>query len=277
MDIIDKNENPLEKLEKIDSWIRNKLVMYQQEGKMIIPENYNMGNALQHAWLIIEQEDKLKACSKESKAQALLQMVNSGLNPSQAQCYFVPFDKRLKLMVSYFGKQTMLRRLKGVLDVKSQIIFENDEIDYSIEDAEIVNLTHKTNFSNRENKVKGAYCIIKLDENTFNRKQHIEIMNINEIKASWGMGASKGGSKAHINFEGEMAKKTVINRGIKQFVNTLNLDEHNKRPLLETINEIYENEEMYENSNEEIIDTTDDELKKLQAIEDDIDIEDVGF
>jgi recombination protein RecT len=45
-------------------------------------------------------------------------------------------------------------------------------------------------------------------------------MNITQIKNSWNQGYAKGKSGAHTNFTDEMAKKTVINRACKMFVNT---------------------------------------------------------
>ena len=44
--------------------------------------------------------------------------------------------------------------------------------------------------------------------------------NLDEIRKAWAQGAAKGGSPAHKNFPQEMAKKTVINRACKIFVNT---------------------------------------------------------
>ncbi|MPN64903.1 hypothetical protein SDC9_212681 [bioreactor metagenome] len=51
-------------------------------------------------------------------------------------------------------------------------------------------------------------------------QNYVEVMNIGQIKKSWNQGAAKGNSGAHQNFADEMAKKTVINRACKMFVNT---------------------------------------------------------
>ena len=45
-------------------------------------------------------------------------------------------------------------------------------------------------------------------------------MTMDEIRKAWAQGAAKGGCPAHKNFPQEMAKKTVINRACKIFVNT---------------------------------------------------------
>ena len=45
-------------------------------------------------------------------------------------------------------------------------------------------------------------------------------MTMDQIKKAWGQGATKGGSPAHKDFTEEMAKKTVINRACKRFINT---------------------------------------------------------
>ena len=193
-----------------------------QDGGFKLPANYSPQNALQSAWLMLQDvqtRDKkpvLQECSKNTIAMALFKMVQLGLNPAKNQCYFVPYGKDLQMMTSYFG-QVLIAKRAGVKDVKANLILEGDDFDYQIEqDGRKVVTTHKQPFQNFGNKIIGAYCVVTLPDGA----QDTDIMTIEEIKQSWKQGATNGNSPAHKNFEGEMAKRTVTNRAIKMFVNS---------------------------------------------------------
>lgn len=193
-----------------------------QEGGFKLPNNYSPENALQSAWLMLQDvqtRDKkpaLEACSKNSIAMCLFKMVQLGLNPAKNQCYFVPYGNDLVCMTSYFG-QVLIAKRAGLKDVKANLILEGDEFNYKIEaDGRKVITEHNQPFSNFGNAIIGAYCVVTLPDGV----QDTDIMTIDEIKQSWKQGATNGNSPAHKNFEGEMAKRTVTNRAIKMFVNS---------------------------------------------------------
>ena len=193
-----------------------------QEGGFKLPSNYSPENALQSAWLMLQDvqtRDKkpaLEACSKNSIAMTLFKMVQLGLNPAKTQCYFIPYGADLTLVTSYFG-QVLIAKRAGLKDVKANLILEGDDFDYNIEsDGRKVVVEHKQPFTNFGNKILGAYCVVTLPDGA----QDTDIMTIDEIKQSWKQGATNGASPAHKNFEGEMAKRTVTNRAIKMFVNS---------------------------------------------------------
>jgi len=193
-----------------------------QEGGFKLPSSYSPENALQSAWLMLQDvqtRDKkpaLEACSKNSIAMSLFKMVQLGLNPAKNQCYFIPYGNDLTLVTSYFG-QVLIAKRAGLKDVKANLILKGDEFDYSIEaDGRKVIKEHKQPFENFGNEIIGAYCVVTLPDGA----QDTDIMTIEEIKQSWKQGATNGNSPAHKNFEGEMAKRTVTNRAIKMFVNS---------------------------------------------------------
>jgi recombination protein RecT len=185
------------------------------------PANYDAKKAVLNAISIIKQENDLISCDPASMAQSLTYMVQLGLEPSTKQCYFIPRANKLTLSVSYFGNQTILKRIKGIKDVYATIIYEDDEFDYSIENGLIVQPEHKSSFKNRKSGIAGAYATIILDKEIYGRDFHVEVMDTEEIKTAWGQGATKGNSPAHKNFPQEMSKKTVISRACKNFINTL--------------------------------------------------------
>lgn len=167
----------------------------------------------------IQTRDKkpvLEACSKNSIAMALFKMVQLGLNPAKTQCYFIPYGQDLTMITSYFG-QVLIAKRAGLQDVKSEVIREGEDFEYKTEqDGRKVLVNHGQSFKTLGNKILGAYCIITYPDGA----QDMDLMTIEDIKQSWQMGATKGGSPAHKGFEGEMAKRTVTNRAIKMFVNS---------------------------------------------------------
>lgn len=214
------NVQVIEQIKKVENGVMKQVDTMVSQG-ISFPANYDPKKAVVNAISIIKQDSKLMNCNPASIAQSISYMVQLGLEPSAKQCYFIPYGQELKLSPSYFGTQTILRRINGVIDIVAQVIYNDDEVDYEIENGHIVNFIHKTNFKNRKSGIAGAYAIIALDEEIFGRTQHIEIMDEEEIKLAWGQGATKGNSPAHKNFPQEMSKKTVINRASKNFVNTL--------------------------------------------------------
>lgn len=197
----------------------------ENSNQLHFPQNYSYQNALKSAWLILQEtKDKtgnsvLQSCSKESIANTLLNMVVQGLSPAKKQCYFIAYGKQLQLSRSYFGTVAVLKRLKDVKDVFSNVIYDKDEFEIELDlETGLKRVTkHVQNFENIDpSKIKGAYAVVVKTDGT----KYTEVMNINQIKASWNQGQAKGNSGAHNNFADQMAMKTVITRACKMFVNT---------------------------------------------------------
>lgn len=226
------------------------------EGTISFPSNYNYANALKSAQLILAEtvdrnkQPVLQTCSKASICNALLDMTLQGLSPAKKQCYFVAFNGKLQLMKSYLGNIAATKRLKGVKDVFANVIWEGDNFEYklNLETGLIEIVKHEQKFENIGKKILGAYAVVVRG----NAPNYVEVMNMEQIKNAWNMGAAKGKSGAHQNFGEEMAKKTVINRACKRFVNTSD----DSDVLIESINRTNEYRE------EDIIETTQAEVKE---------------
>ena len=247
--------------------VNSKLGELQQEG-LVIPQNYNASNALKSAFFKLQEvKDKsgalaLQACTKESIANALLDMTVQGLSPAKTQCYFVVYGNQLQMLRSYFGTQTVLKRLSGVKDIWANVIYQDDVLDYENYHGRERLLSHKTSFENRDKDILGAYAIVQTTEG----EEILTVMTKKEIEASWGQ--SKTSQSVHKKFPQEMAKRTVINRAAKAFVNTSddsdllieainNSTENEYEPKVKDMGEIEEvQQEITENANQELIDTT---------------------
>ena len=251
----------------ITDTINKKVNELQHEG-LSLPQNYNHSNALKSAFFkLSETKDKsnrpaLEVCTKESIANTLLDMVTQGLSPAKTQCYFIVYGDKLQMNRSYFGTQAVLKRLSNVKDIWANVIYAGDEFDYAIVDGREKFVKHDTKLENRDNEIVGAYAVVKTTED----EEVLTIMTIKEIKESWGQ--SKTSQAVHKKFPQEMAKRTVINRAAKSYINTSD----DSDLLVDAINRTTENE--YQNDDKPLKDVT----QKIQenANQEMLDFEDVN-
>lgn len=279
-------KNEIKKIEEkqITDIVFNKVVDLQARGAIDFPNNYSVGNALKSAYLILqeaktrEKKPVLQACTQESIANALLDMVVQGLNPTKQQCYFIPYGNQLTLSRSYLGTIALTKRLKGVKDVVAYPIYKNDKLDIGFDI-----LTGKTKINefkpaldHKAQDLIGALGII-VGENEI---LHLEYMNMEQIRNAWNQGTMKGNSPAHKNFPDQMAIKTVINRICKRYVNTAD-DSDKIADLINQSTEEVDNAmqiEMAENANakELPLDEIEEvEVQEIQELNGQIEIQDV--
>lgn len=203
--------------------VLDKINQFQENGDLKLPANYVPENAVRSAYLILlgavdtNGTPVLQACTKESIANALLDMVLKGLNPAKKQGYFIAYGKKLEFQVSYMGNLNIAKRVAAVIDVTGAIIYDGDEFAYKIDlrtgRKEVTK--HEQSFENIDNnKIKGAYATVLFEDGTTD----VEIMNMAQIMLSWQQGKAKGNSPAHKNFPDQMAMKTVKNRAVKVLI-----------------------------------------------------------
>ena len=214
-----------------------KITELKGEG-LVLPLNYSAENALKSAFFVLQGvEDKnhqpaLQVCSRPSIANALLNMVIQGLSPAKTQCYFIVYGTELQMSRSYFGTQAVIKRLTNVKDIYANVIYEGDELDYENRGGKDYLLKHKTKLANRDNPIIGAYAIVEKEDGD----KPMTIMTKKEIDASWSQ--SKTSQSVHKKFPQEMAKRTVINRAAKAYINTSD----DSDILVQSINETTANE-----------------------------------
>ncbi|NMH69666.1 recombinase [Bacillus sp. RO3] len=247
--------------------VAEKVKQFQESGELHFPASYSPENAMKSAWLILQNakdKDKrpvLEVCTKDSIANSLLEMVVQGLNPIKKQGYFIAYGNQLTFQRSYFGTMAVTKLVTGAKDIDAAVIYEGDEVTYEMKNGRIVNLSHLQKFQNiNKDKIIGAYATISFsDDRVYN-----EIMTIDEIRKAWSKAqfwgkdrkVEKEGS-THDEFKQEMAKKTVINRACKKFLNSSNdasltIDYFNRSD--ESNDEAQLQAEIQENANQEVID-----------------------
>lgn len=209
----------------ISDHVLTSLRQMETEQQITLPKDYSAANALKSAWLMLQDavdKDKkpvLETCTRNTIANALLDMCVQGLNPAKKQCYFIAYGNKLQLSRSYMGTLAVARRVAGLIEANAQLVYQGDEFSYEIDpnSGRIKILSHKQDFENIDtSKIKGAYCVLLLEGG----KTKVEVMSIAQIKKAWEQGATKGGSPAHNNFTDQMAIKSVINRACKILINS---------------------------------------------------------
>lgn len=216
----------IQKFENISEQVLSRIEQFQKDGSMILPKNYSVENHMKSAWLALQEvEDKehhkaLQICTKESIANSLLDMVLQGLSVSKNQGYFIVYGNKLIFQRSYFGTIALAKRAGGMVsEPVANVIYDGDDFQYEIDPktAKVSIIKHSQKLENIDNaKIKGAYALVTLADGT----TQVTIMSMQQIRAAWGQGATKGNSPAHKNFAEEMAKKTVIGRACKAIINS---------------------------------------------------------
>lgn len=212
--------------------VLSKVQQFQKSGELDLPPNYSAANALKSAWLILQNtvdKDKrpaLTTCTKASIANALLDMVVQGLNPAKRQCYFIVYGNQLTLQRSYFGTKAVCLRVDKTLDdIYAEVVYQGDDLEYSIIRGQRVIEKHIQKLENIDDtKIIAAYAVAVGKDGSVKR---CELMTMEQLVVAWRQSKmypidDKGNVKpnsTHGKFTAEMAKKTVTSRLSKHIIN----------------------------------------------------------
>lgn len=216
--VVEKKTNKF--TEATVSNVLSRIAEIQATGEIVLPSDYVPENAVRAAWLVLQGvvdrsgSPALEVCTKESIANAFLEMVTSGLSVSKKQGYFVVYGNKLQFDQSYIGDIAIAKRVANVKEVNAVTVYKEDvfeyQVDFSTGRKKVTK--HEQKLENIDlSKIVGAYAIVTYNDGTSDS----EIMTFDQIKTSWSMGGSKGNSKAHSNFPDQMCEKTVIARSLK--------------------------------------------------------------
>lgn len=242
--------------------VGKKVQEFVSRGELHLPPNYSVENAMKSAWLILQNtvdKDKrpvLQVCTRDSIANALLDMAVQGLNPAKKQGYFIAYGRQLVFQRSYFGTMAVTKRVAGAKDIFAEVVYKGDEFEYTIKNGNKYITKHIQRIENVDpNNIVAAYCTIVFDDD----RQFTDVMTWDEIQKAWSkskMNPDKEGS-THKEFAQEMARKTVINRACKRYLNSSDdgslLMQHVNRAD-EIAAEAEVEAEIEENANQELID-----------------------
>lgn len=263
-----KNEL-LVKNQKMGDNVLARVKSLETQGDLKFPENYSPENAMKSAMLTLQDlkgskkdgyKPALEFANPNSIANALMDMVVQGLNPTKNQGYFIMYGDKVQFQRSYLGTMAVTRRVTGAKEINAEVIFEGDEVKYKTKNGKIVDLEHSQSFGNRDSKkIIGAYATVVFEDES---KNYTEIMSFEEIEEAWKQSQMVYDGKfkedgTHRRFPQEMAKKTVINRACKKLLNSSddssllsseikNRDNRQRKEILDAEEEANANKELLE-------------------------------
>lgn len=201
--------------EKVQSMVEN--------NQINIPENYSIVNAVQAAYFKLTEIDfkkktsLIESATMESVAFSLQDMAIQALSVAKNQGYFIVYGDKMQFVRSYHGTQAVIKRMNGVKDIWANVIWKGEEfeVEYN-ERGQLAFKSHKVEWkaaTGEKEDIEGAYCIIERDDGV----QFLTVMTMEEIKTSWSQSSM---AAVQNKYPQEMAKRTVINRAAKAFINT---------------------------------------------------------
>lgn len=212
--------------------VANRVRQFQERGELHFPANYSPENAMKAAWLAIQEtvdrnkKPAVEVCTRNSIANALLNMVVQGLNPAKKQCYFIVYGNQLVLQRSYFGSMHIAKTVDpNIKEIVPDVVYKDDVFSYGKERGRTVILKHEQKLENiKKGHIVAAYCSVFYKDGT----EQTTIMTFDEIKQAWKQSQmnpidEKGNVKdnsTHGKFTADMAKKTVVNRACKTIINS---------------------------------------------------------
>lgn len=228
-----KNQKPALSLMKHDvvDVVTQRIGQLVGDGQLHLPSDYSAENALMAAWLKLQSTvDKngrpaLAVCTKDSVANALLDMIVQGLTPAKDQVYFVVYGDKLVCLRSYFGDEALLRRVYPEARVYAEPVYSGDELEYEIRSGRKMVKKHTQKLSSVGDlkSIVAAYAVVEPGDG---HEPHCEIMTIEQVKKAWARGQNwpprEGKQSAHIDHPEEFVKKTVIARACKRLINSSN-------------------------------------------------------
>lgn len=201
--------------------VAGRLEDLKDEG-LALPTNYSAQNALKAAYLRLQGvKDRqgrpaLTVCSQSSIANALLDMAIQGLSPAKNQCYFIVYGNELQMQRSYFGTIAALKRLASIEDIDAQVVHRGDKFEIGADEiGHIIVTKFEPSFANLDKELIGAFAFIKLA----NGRVDYTVMTKAQIDTSWAQSRNRH-NNVQEKFSDEMAKRTVLNRAAKMFINT---------------------------------------------------------
>ncbi|KIL46974.1 recombinational DNA repair protein RecT (prophage associated) [Jeotgalibacillus alimentarius] len=220
-----QNNTPAEsnKKNEIVTRVAEKVQQMVEDNQINIPENYSIVNAIQAAYFKLTEIDFKKKTSlmdsatKESVAFSLQDMAIQALSVAKNQGYFIVYGDKMQFVRSYHGTQAVIKRMSGVKDLWANVIWKGEEfeVEYN-ERGQLAFKSHKVDWkaaTGSKDDIEGAYCIIERDDGV----QFLTVMTMDEIKTSW---SQSNMTTVQNKYPQEMAKRTVINRAAKAFINT---------------------------------------------------------
>ncbi len=160
----------------------------------------------------------LAECSTSSLVQAIVRIVHLGLDVDASEAHVVARRNKHRggsyeahVMINYRGLLVLAKRAGEVVHVVADVVREGDEVVYSRGAALADNYFEHTPKPFNTGPIIGAYALFRLHSGFCD----FEVMNLDEIAAARKKAARNSGAWA--DFFEQMAKKSVVRRGLQRF------------------------------------------------------------
>lgn len=189
-----------------------------EQGQLVFPKGYALGNQLKLMYASISQNGNLAKATPISVGESLANAAIQGLEIDKQQVYFIVYERKMQMFRSYFGDVAVAKRSGLVKEIGARVIYKGDEYEVETNDEGKEYIAgHRTALKNRDNPIEGAYAWAVLPDG---RREYC-IMTWNEIQKNWSKSKSPATQK---DFPQEMSKRTVIRRLVKTIFNTAPTD-----------------------------------------------------
>lgn len=269
--VVETHSSALQVAEKnISDKVFNQINVLQNEQGLILPNNYNVSNALKSAYLVLAGNGLLNT-DQTALAQALLDMCIQGLTPAKRQCYFINYGGKVNMMRSYFGDRSVCINAGIVDEIQANIIYQDDVVNVNYVNDRMT-VEHTTNWANFEKPIVGAYAWAVLPDGT----KIYDIMTIDRIKKSWSMSKNNTNNKLQSSFTDDACKRTVIRHLAKNLFNSSGDNEVITRSYNETTENEYDNKREFQNATIEEVKDVQEQVNASQEFKVDGEIEENG-
>ena len=184
---------------------------FRDQIQMALPKFFDTDRFVRSAISDFRLNKALSECSVASVLGFYMQAAMCGLEPSSVlgQCYPVPFwnskaqEKQCQFIIGYRGMAAIARRSGEVLSIDAQIVHEKDEFElvYGLEQ----NLVHRPFLDGDPGPMRGAYCIVRFRDGSYQFKFMSKAEIDNHRRRS-----KAGSSGPWVTDYEEMARKTVF-------------------------------------------------------------------
>ena len=192
------------------------------EGKIKAIPGYDAGTEITTAMLKLTQvKDRtgalaLTVCTKESVISAIRDMAIQGLSMTRSQCYPIVYGNQLQIQRSYFGTLAVFGRMFPNLKVNVGLVHKGDEYEFGVDEITGCNyiIGVKSSLESLDSPIIAAYG--SLIDKTTGEQVYSDVMTWKQIQTAWSHAKT---DKVQKEFPDQMAKRTLINRLCKLYVN----------------------------------------------------------
>lgn len=184
-------------------------------------ENYFAGSAekarlfMTTALVAVQKVPDLLKCDRMSLMTSLMSCAELNLFPSNVsgEAYIIPYKGKAQFQLGYQGMITLMYR-SGVENVRSNIIFANDEFDY-VEGLE-PKLMHKPCWRGDKGEVVGVYAVARI-----NGTDVFKVLSIEDVMKFKEFSQSKGSEYSPWNQKNDPERWMLRKTAIKQLAKLL--------------------------------------------------------